>query len=179
MNTAAIAACAPQTDTDGPRGFLHQPPVHVRGPQDLLAGSSLVALSAFALWAGGGLDAGTLRSMGPGMLPRWTASLVGLAGLVLAANGLLRPGAGVALPRWRGPLFICLAIVGFALTIRTVGLIVAGPLVAIVSGAASEETRPKELIVFAIVITAFCVGLFRYALQLPIPILILPGIVTI
>jgi hypothetical protein len=33
--------------------------------------------------------------------------------------------------------------------------------------------------VFAVLITAFCVGLFRYALHLPIPILILPGIVRI
>jgi hypothetical protein len=48
-----------------------------------------------------------------------------------------------------------------------------------VSGAASEETRPKELVVFAIAITAFCIALFRYALHLPIPILILPGVVTI
>jgi hypothetical protein len=153
--------------------------VHVRGPQDLLAGVSLVALAAFALWASWSLDVGTLRTMGSGMLPRWTAALVGVTGLVLAANGLFRAGAPVAMPRWRGPLFVCLAVIGFALTIRTVGLVVAGPLVAIVSGAASEETRPKELVVFAIAITAFCIALFRYALHLPIPVLILPGVVTI
>ena len=47
------------------------------------------------------------------------------------------------------------------------------------SGAASPETRPVELVVFAVVMTAFCIGLFRYALGLPIPVLILPGVVTI
>lgn len=149
------------------------------GEQDVVAGSSLAALAAFALWASAGLEAGTLRSMGPGMLPRATAALIGLAGVALALNGLLRPGAPVALPRWRGPVFVCLAVIGFALTIRTVGLVVAGPVVAIVSGAASEETRPKELVLFALLVTAFCVVLFRYLLHLPIPVLILPGVVTI
>jgi len=33
--------------------------------------------------------------------------------------------------------------------------------------------------VFALVITAFCVGLFRYVLHLPVPVLVLPGLVTI
>jgi hypothetical protein len=31
-------------------------------------------------------------------------------------------------------------------------------------------------VVFALVMTAFCVGLFRYALSLPIPVLIVPGL---
>jgi hypothetical protein len=153
--------------------------VHVRGPQDVFAGASLLALALFALWASAELDAGTLRAMGPGMLPRATAILLGVSGLALVGFGLFKPGEPAARPGWRGPLFVCLAVVGFALTIRTVGLVVAGPLVAIVSGGASPETRPRELVVFAVVITAFCVGLFRYALGLPIPILILPGIVRI
>jgi putative tricarboxylic transport membrane protein len=141
-----------------------------------VAGSSLVALALFAFWAASDLDAGTLRAMGPGMLPRATAAFVGLAGLVLVGTGLFSAGPPLDRPSVRAPLLICLAIVLFALTIRTVGLAVAGPLVAIVGGAASEETRPKELVVFAAVITAFCVVLFRYVLGLPIPILILPGL---
>lgn len=151
----------------------------VRAPRDLLAGASLVALALFALWAGAGLEGGTLRAMGPGMLPRAVALAVGAAGVVLVALSLLRDGE--ALGRWplRGPVFVSLAIVGFALTIRAVGLAVAGPLVVIVSGAASPESRPRELVVFAVVLTAFCVGLFRYALSLPVPVLILPGLVRL
>jgi len=148
----------------------------IRSPRDFLAGASLLVLALLALWAGAGLEAGTLRAMGPGMLPRSLATAVGAAGLVIVALSLLRDGE--ALGRWplRGPLFVSLAIVGFALTIRTVGLAVAGPLVVVVSGAASPERRPRELVVFALVLTAFCVGLFRFALSLPIPVLILPGL---
>ena len=43
----------------------------------------------------------------------------------------------------------------------------------------SPESRPRELAIFAVVMTAFCVGLFRYLLSLPIPVLIIPGVITI
>jgi putative tricarboxylic transport membrane protein len=88
---------------------------------------------------------------------------------------------GEALERWsmRGPLFITCGVIAFALTIRPIGLAVAGPLVALISGAASPESRLKELVVFAFVMTALCVGLFRFVLHLPIPILIIPGVVVL
>lgn len=151
----------------------------IRAPQDFLAGASLVALSAFALFASRGLSPGRLGSVGPGMLPRALAVLLGLAGAVLVGSSFVRKGEAHA--RWtlRGSLFICLGVVGFALTIRVPGLAVAGPLVVIVGGAASRETRVKELVVFAVVITAFCVVLFRFILHLPIPVLRIPGVVAI
>ncbi len=151
----------------------------IRSPRDLLAGTTLVAISAFALLTTAKLDEGTLRALGPGMLPRAVAAAVGAVGLAIVAISLLRPGP--RLGRWplRGPLFVSLGVVAFALTIRTVGLAVAGPLVVVVSGFASAETRPRELVVFAIAMTAFCIGLFRYALSLPIPVLVIPGVANL
>lgn len=117
--------------------------------------------------------------MGPGMMPRATAVLIGLVGLLVAANAFMVPGP--ALQRWsfRGPFFICLGLVAFALTIRSVGLVVAGPLVAVISGGASPETRFKEILVFGIAVTAFSIGLFKYVLNLPIPVLIIPGVLVL
>jgi hypothetical protein len=48
--------------------------------------------------------------------------------------------------------------------------VVAGPLAVIIGSFASDEVRPIEAIVFGIVMTAFCVGLFKFALGLPIPL---------
>jgi putative tricarboxylic transport membrane protein len=164
----------------------HQPPSspdppagRVKAPQDLVAGLSLIAISLFALWATSSLGGGRIGSPGPGMLPRGVAVLVGLVGVLLVVASFLHRGE--RLERWglRGPLFICLSVIGFALTVRTPGLAVAGPLVVLVGGAASPEARFKELLLFGLVLTALCIGLFRFALHLPMPILVIPGLVTL
>jgi putative tricarboxylic transport membrane protein len=151
----------------------------VRAPRNLAAGLGLMAVAAVALQATARLDVGRLRAMGPGMLPRSVAALVGLSGLLLVAASFLRDGPPLGRWRLRGPLLVSLAVLGFAATIRSVGLVVAGPLVVFVGGAAAPDFRWKELVVFAVVVTAGCVALFRYALGLPIPVLVLPGIVTL
>jgi putative tricarboxylic transport membrane protein len=156
-----------------------QPRARARASKDLLAGVSLVAVALFALWASSPLPAGTLRSVGPGLMPRAVGVVILVLGLALSVVALVR--GGEPLGRWplRGPVFVALAVVAFSLTIRSVGLVLAGPVVVLVSGAASTETRPVELLVFALVMTAFCIGLFKFALGLPIPVLIIPGVVTI
>ncbi|HZJ53311.1 MAG TPA: tripartite tricarboxylate transporter TctB family protein [Myxococcaceae bacterium] len=153
--------------------------VRVQAPQDLVAGASLLAVAAFALWASADVPVGHLRSLGPGMLPRVLNTLIALGGAILVVVSFLRPGESLGRWPWRGPTFIVLATVTFALTIRSVGLAVAGPLVVLISGAASPETRWRELVVFAAAITLFCVGLFRLLLHLPIPILKIPGVLTV
>jgi putative tricarboxylic transport membrane protein len=151
----------------------------VRVSKDLLAGVSLVALALLALWAGAELEMGTRRAVGPGALPRAVALLILGGGVVMTVAALVKRGE--SLGRWplRGPVFVSLAIAAFALTIRSLGLAIAGPVVVLVSGAASPETRPMELVILAVVMTAFCIGLFRYALGLPIPVLVIPGVVYI
>jgi len=155
------------------------PPARVRISKNLLAGAILVAVAAVALWASADLPVGRLRAVGSGALPRAVALLVLAGGAVLTIAALVR--GGEPLGRWplRGTFFVSLAILAFALTIRSVGLALAGPVVVIVSGAASPETRPVELVVFALVMTAFCIGLFKFALGLPIPVLIIPGVVYV
>jgi putative tricarboxylic transport membrane protein len=172
-------------EESAPPAVTAPPPAPAPAPRrtwltkDLLAGTVLVVIAASALFASAGLPSGTLRSVGPGALPRGLAIIVLLAGLAFVAAALARGGEPVG--RWplRGAVFIVLSLVAFALTIRSVGLAVAGPAIVIVSGAASSDTRPVELLVFALVLTAACIGLFRFALQLPIPVLHVPGLVTI
>jgi len=148
----------------------------IKGPQSFVAGLALIALAIFAIWATSNLSQGTLRAMGPAMLPRWLAIGVGLCGLGLVAAALL--SVGDVLERWsiRGPVFVMAGIFAFALTIRVFGLVVAGPLAMIIGGFASPEVRWKEIIIFAAVMTVFCVALFRFGLNLPIPIFIIPGV---
>lgn len=146
----------------------------VRSPQDAAAGLFLIGIAALALWQTTELAMGTLRSFGPGMLPRALAVILGGSGVALIVSSFLKDGS--ALERWslRGPVFILGSILLFAFTIRNFGLVVAGPLAMIAGAYASPEARFKETAIFAVVLTAVCIVLFNVLLRLPIPILKLP-----
>ena len=151
-----------------------------RSPQNVIAGLVLLALAAIAFWLLGDLSQGTLRAIGPALLPRALAVGVGLCGVGLVIAGLT--GAGDPLEGWtlRGPFFVVLAVSAFALTIRPVqlgsfttpglGLVAAGPLAILISGFATPETRVRELLILALSLTAFCMVLFGDILNLPIPV---------
>ena len=157
-----------------------EPRSPVRGPQSLVAGLALLALAALALWLTRNLDQGTLRAMGPAMLPRWLAIAVGLCGLGLVAAAFVK--VGDALEGWslRGPFFVMVGIFAFALTIRPfsfgsfttpgLGLIAAGPLAIFIGGLATNEMRVRDLAILALSLTPFCMVLFGDLLNLPIPI---------
>jgi putative tricarboxylic transport membrane protein len=140
--------------------------------QDLAAGLFLIALAAIAGWQGSHLTVGSLRQIGPGLLPLALAALTGLSGLGLVLRSLKQKGGGARLGRWgvRGPVFVLGGAVFFGLTIRSIGLVVAGPGVVLIAVLASKERRWREAIVFALSMTLFCVVLFKLILQLPIPL---------
>lgn len=142
----------------------------IRSPQDAAAGLFLIALAVLALWGGSGLSAGSLGQMGPGMLPRALAVLTGLGGIGLIVGAFFVPGAGLARWQLRGPLFVLGAAVVFGLTVRPLGLAVAAPAVVLIGALAGREIRWIETLVFAVVMTVLCLGLFKYMLGLPIPL---------
>jgi len=138
--------------------------------QDFVGGLAISGVAVFAFWQGMNLPMGTLGGMGPGMLPKSLAVLLAALGVLLVVNSLTQRGP--RLDRWslRGPLFVLGAIVAFGETVRPGGLLVAGPLAIIVAACASSEARWGETIVFSVIMTAFCIGLFKFALGLPIPL---------
>lgn len=151
----------------------------VRGPQSVVSGLVLIALALFAIWLTRDLPQGTLRAMGPAMLPRWLAIAVGLCGVALLVTGLLRHGSPLESYTFRGPAVVVVAILAFGVAIRgfdfgsfrvpTLGLLIAGPLAIFVSGFATPEVRARELLILALALTSACMLLFGDLLNLPIP----------
>ena len=139
--------------------------------QDVVGGLVLIGVGAFAYWQSGNLPVGTLGGMGPGMLPKALSVLLAALGVLLAVAGARDPAAP-PLERWtfRGPVFVLGAVVAFGMAVRPLGLLVAGPLAIAIAALASNETRWAETALFALVVTAFCIGLFKFALGLPIPL---------
>lgn len=155
----------------------------VRSPYDLAGGLFLLALAVLGFAGGFGLPTGSPSSIGSGMVPKAVAVMVGVLGVALMVVAFLTEGD--QLERWhlRGPVFVLGGVIVFAMLIRgstldfgvgsvtipPLGLIVAGPLVVIISSLGSSETRPKEIAVFSVVLTLAAGLLFKEMLSLPIP----------
>jgi putative tricarboxylic transport membrane protein len=154
--------------------------LRVRSPQDLAAGLFMIVLGAVAFGFAWELSIGTLRQIGPGMLPKTFAVLCAALGAMLVLSSLRFNGDKLEGWSWRGVFFVLGGAIAFGLAIRgfdigpihvpQLGLAVAGPLVIIVSGIAADDMKWKELLIFAAVMSLGCALLFKYALGLPIPL---------
>jgi len=142
----------------------------IRAPREFYGGLVLVAVGAFALWAS--RDLGGMRgfAFGPGTAPTLFAwILMGLGGAV-AVTGLISDGPKIDRFYLRGPFFITLSVVVFALTVRSFGLALSSFLSICAAAGATPEARVIETVICGVALTAFCCLLFPYALNLPMPL---------
>lgn len=141
--------------------------VRVRAPQDFYGGLVLVLAACLALIASAGLPGQRGFAFGPGTAPRLFAGLLVALGTAVAVTGLIADGPRIEKYNIRGPVLVIGAIVGFSLMIRPVGLVIASYVTFVVAIMGSREVRIIEALIGAAVMTAFCVLLFVYLLNLP------------
>jgi putative tricarboxylic transport membrane protein len=146
-------------------------PKWVKNPQDFVGGIAMMAIAVFALWASSDLQGMRGFSFGAGTAPRMFASLLLGLGAAIAIVGVVTEGQHLAKYHWRGPLFVTLAILSFALTIRSMGMIFAAMTSFLIAACGSPETRWVETVIVGACLTAFCALLFPYALGLPLQLL--------
>lgn len=139
----------------------------IRGPQDFWGGVVLALLALFALWAASDLPGMRGFQFGPGTAPRLFAGLLLGLGVAIAAVGFFMDGPGLQRYHWRGPFFVSLAILSFAVTIRPAGLIISAFASFMIAALGSNEQRWVQTTIVGIAITAFCCLLFPYVLGLP------------
>jgi putative tricarboxylic transport membrane protein len=141
--------------------------IPVRAPQDYYGGLVLAMLAVLALIASSDLPGQRGFAFGPGTAPRLFAIiLLGLSAAV-AFVGVTTKGPPIEKYKLRGPLFVLVAICLFASIIRPFGLVIASFLVFMISIQGSTERRWIESTIAAAAMTAFCVFLFVYLLNLP------------
>lgn len=135
--------------------------------QDFYGGMALILLSLTALVASNELAGMRGIAFGPGTAPRLFAFALAVLSLVVVASGLMARGPHVTPFKVRGIVFILGAILVFAATIRTLGLVIASFACIVVCAAAAEDVRWRETVIWAAILTAFCALLFPYGLNLP------------
>jgi putative tricarboxylic transport membrane protein len=155
--------------------------VKIRGPRDFFGGLALIVVAAIALWASSNLPGQQGFAFGPGTAPRIFAGLLMAVGVVVALTGFFVKGPPIEGFAVRGPAYVLLAILLFAATIRGIrievgaipihipalGMVPSTFLAFMVSLFGSTEFRLVESLIAAVAMTAFCVVLFVYLLQLP------------
>ena len=162
----------------------------VKSPLDFAGGLFLLALAALGYAGGFTLPFGTLSGIGSGLMPKVVATLVAFFGVLLLLQSLVWQGDRLEQWHVRGPVFVLGAVLLFAAVIRgsalklggfaglpviasftipPLGLVVAGPLAVMFSSLADKDTRPIEVVVFAVLMTLVCGALFKELLNLPIP----------
>jgi putative tricarboxylic transport membrane protein len=172
--------------------------VHVPNHRDYYGGLALIGLALVAFWAGGDLAGMRGFSFGAGTAPRLFALALAVVASVITVQGLLTEAPPIGKYALRGPLFVCLGVVAFAVLIRgfifdgmpirlpfidvplmtvppfrvpAFGLIIASFVTFMISAIASRETRWIETTIMAAAITAFCWLVFVWLLGLPFQLL--------
>jgi putative tricarboxylic transport membrane protein len=174
-NRQAAPRAAARQDRSGRDRMADAPPPRTQGSGPLRStldfggGVFLLALAAVGYIGAFSLPVGHLSGIGSGLMPKVVALLVAAFGAALVIQSLFLEGD--RLEQWavRGPIFVLGGVLVFALTIRTWGLLVAGPLAIVVSALGTRETKPVEVAVLAVTMTLLSGLLFKELLNLPIP----------
>jgi len=95
---------------------------------------------------------------------KMVALAVLVLGVILSVIGLMGPRRNLV----RGPLFITLSVLIFAMAVRPLGLVIASYFSILAASFATHEVRPLEAFIWSAVLSAFCVLLFPIALNLPL-----------
>jgi putative tricarboxylic transport membrane protein len=140
----------------------------IRNPQDFFGGLALVAFALFALWAGSDLPGSRGFAFGPGTAPRIFAGLLVLVGAAIVILGLITDGPPLEKYGFRGPVLFLASVVFFAATIRPLGLVITAFVTIMIAAGATNEVRWLQSLIWAVILTIFCVLLFIYGLKLPL-----------
>ena len=139
----------------------------IKAPRDFWAGLMFIAFGLGFVLVGRNYDMGTAVRMGPAYFPTLLGGLLLFLGLIVFVQSFTVSGS--PLPRFAfRPLIVILIAIGlFGALIRSVGLVPATVVLVVVSSVGNYEFRTKEVVIMAIGLTLFAVGVFSYGLGLP------------
>jgi Tripartite tricarboxylate transporter TctB family len=144
--------------------------MNIRASKDFWAGIMFLSFAAVAVMAARGYAMGTAGRMGPGYFPMTLGLVLGLLGLLIIVRSVIAGSGAITGLQLRPLLVLAGAAVMFGLLIERLGLVITLVLVVAASAAASRQSRPLEVAALAAALAAFSVGIFVYALRLPLSI---------
>lgn len=142
----------------------------IRNPKDFWAGIIYVVIGAGAFVMAQDYQMGTAIKMGPGYFPAALGGLLVLIGLVSLIRSLVRPGEPVSGFAVKGLLLVVGGTFLSGYLMRHAGLVVALPLLILITALASIKFRWTSALALAAGLTLFSAVVFVKGLGLPIPL---------
>lgn len=140
-------------------------------PKDLLAGLVFIVIGGVLFLAAQQYEVGTANRMGPGYLPALMGVVLAFLGGCSLFTALRNPTPDPVERTSLEPLVLVVAsVVAFAMLIDSAGFLVALAALIFLSCLRRVRTNPFEVLVIYLGLAAFCVGIFRYALEMPLPL---------
>lgn len=136
--------------------------------QDFVAGLVFAAVGVLGLWAGRDLNVGSAAEMSEGYFPLLMCKLLIGLGAIIAAVGLVSPGAPLERLRRRPLAMVTLSVLAFAAVLESLGVVVAVIAAVIVSNFAGTPARPRSVAALALVLVLAVLAIFVWGLGLPL-----------
>lgn len=143
----------------------------IRNEKDLWTGVVYVAFGSAAIVLSRNYAMGTALKMGPSYFPTILGSLLILIGVISLIRSFIKPGSPFGVFALKGLILIIASIILFGFIVRGAGLVIALPVLVIISSYASIRFRWKYSLVLAAGLTIFCILVFLKGLGVPLPIL--------
>ncbi|HEV8342329.1 MAG TPA: tripartite tricarboxylate transporter TctB family protein [Candidatus Binatia bacterium] len=143
----------------------------MRNPKDFWAGVIYIAFGLIAVIIALDYGMGTALRMGPGYFPTVLGVLLIVIGTVSLIRSFLQSGSPIGGFAIKGLLIIVGSTFLFALIVREVGLVIALPILVIMTSYASVHFRWGPTLALAAGITIFCVLVFIKGLGVPLPMI--------
>ena len=144
--------------------------MRISAPKDFWSGVMFCGFAAVAILSAQGLSLGTAGKMGPGYFPLLLGGVLGALGLILIGRSVVIDGGPLPPFELRPLLTLALAVCLFGALIEPVGLVLALAVLTPLSAWAGPQFRWPEVALLALALIGFSVGVFVYALGLPLPI---------
>jgi len=143
----------------------------LRNNRDFIAGLLFIVLGGLAVFFARDYPFGTTMRMGPGYFPTVLGGILFIFGITVLARGVRSGDPVKGEWGWKPLALVTVSIVLFGFLLDRAGLIPATIATLVAAAAAGREFRWKEVLLLALVMTAFSVAVFSWGLKLPYPLL--------
>jgi putative tricarboxylic transport membrane protein len=142
----------------------------IRAPKDFWSGVMFCGFAAVAIFAARGYSLGSAGRMGPGYFPLLLAGLLAVLGAALIARSVVLSGEPLSRFHVQPLVLIAAGVCLFGVLIEPSGLVVSLAVLTLMAALSGGRFRLVETLALAAALIVFSVGVFVYALGLPLNI---------